>query len=157
VSREVSAALVAGLVLAGAVLALGLGLGGSSEQRENPFAQLADGPTELGEAVVVGKAATGGRSIFGMRVRSQTFSADVQLLAEEACHLVVHGGDPWPSEREECASDVPVAGEIVGLGRRASGESIVGVRVEITRACFDALVPGDGWPPNRPGCPGSDD
>ena len=151
-SRELSAALVAGLVLAAAVLALGLGLGGSSERGENPFAQLADGPTELGEGVVVGKAATGGLSIFGMRFRSQTYSADVQLLAEAGCALSLKGGDPWPSTREECASDVPVAGEIVGLGQTATGESIVGVRVELTRDCYDALTPGDLWPPDRPGC-----
>ena len=48
---------------------------------------------------------------------------------------------------------MPLEGEVAGLGRTGEGNSIVGVRVEITRACYDALVPGDGWPSGRPGCP----
>ena len=117
-SREVSAALVAGLALAAAALALALRLGGSSERGESPFAPVAAGPTDLGEAVVVGKAATGGRSIFGMRFRSQTYSAAVQLLAEAGCDLVVDGVIRGPPRVKSARATCPSRERSSGWVRR---------------------------------------
>lgn len=107
---------------------------------------------ESGAAVVDVVRESGGFSPLGVRIADSTHYAEVQFLTEPGCSALLHSGDPWPSGYEQCPSPVSVVGQVSGLGITASGESLVGVEFKVTRACFDLLRPGMGWPPTLPEC-----
>jgi hypothetical protein len=77
---------------------------------------------------------------------------EVKFLTGPGCSQLIASGDPWPAPYPECASAVPVAGEVGGTGVTVSGDSIVGVRFEVSRACFDRLERGMPWPPDVAEC-----
>jgi hypothetical protein len=110
------------------------------------------GPTGTPVAVVVSTHEDQETSWFGLRRGPTHYLASVQFYAPQDCLPLLSEGDPWPGVASECSTDVPISGVVTGSGSAPTGETIVLVDVELQEGCFDALVPGDTWPPTRPEC-----
>ena len=146
-------------VLAGvAVLVVGLLAlrPGTVEIQHLPPVTLGDpqdvGPSGTSAGVVIAKNQSGGTSLLGLRFGRTTYRVRVQFYAPPGCFGLVEFGDQWPAPFAECSSDIPVAGEVTGLGNAPTGESIIGVDVEVTEACFAEVATGTSWPPNVLAC-----
>lgn len=109
-------------------------------------------PPGPGVAVIASVRASGGFSIFGIRLTDPTYFAEVQFVTEAGCAGLVESGDPWPTPHSQCPGPAEIAGEVSGLGRTASGDALIGVRIEVPKACHRALTPGMGWPPDLQEC-----
>lgn len=105
-------------------------------------------------AFVVSKSASGGFSIFGIRIDQPDRRVSVQFVAPGGCSDAVRTGDPWPPAVDGCATPFPVTGTIAGLGRNPDGTSLVGVDVDVTKACYEATALGTTWPSTIPACSG---
>jgi len=128
----------------------------STETQVFPGVTIGDPPDpgtpEASSAVVVGKQASGGTSLFGLQFGRRTYRVTVQFFAAPGCHQRIDFGDRWPTSVDECSSDVVVEGEVTGLGNAPTGESIVFVDVDVVRDCFDGVAAGVAWPTDLPAC-----
>ncbi len=158
-SREKSIGLVAGTVLAvlgiGALVILA-SLGTYTETSALPQGELPEPGSE--GAFITGKSRSGGTSIVGFHFGRTTHLVNVSFLSDPGCFEQVDVGDPWPTPLAGCTSPLMIAGEIVGGGFAATGESLVQVATEVSGECFAAVETGDPWPPDDPRCvrPSSD-
>ena len=109
-------------------------------------------PPQSGAAVVAYLRETGGFSLFGIRFADSTHHVEVQFLTEGDCSALISGDDPWPTPYPQCTGPVEMVGTVGGLGLDISGRSLVGVEMEVPRACYERLEPGMGWPPDLPQC-----
>lgn len=129
---------------------------GTSEIEYLPSVTLDDpqdlGPSAMSAAVVLGTDQSGGSSFLWLDLGSKTYSVTVQFYAPPGCFELVEFGDQWPVPYPECSSDIPVAGEVTGLGNTPTGESMVAVDVEVARDCFDNVARGSSWPPAVSAC-----
>jgi len=107
---------------------------------------------EAGIAVVASLRQSGGFSPFGLRITESTHYVEVHFITEPGCSVVVDSGDPWPTPYPECSSPVEMVGEVGGLGRTMSGDSLVGVQIKVPGACYDLLERGMTWPSDHPEC-----
>ena len=141
-------AVAAGLVVAG--LALVLLRPGSTEITVDDGPPVV--PPEDGSAVVGGLRASGGLSLFGLRIVDPTHTVEVRFTAGPECAALLSSGDPWPAPHPECTVPVPVTGEVASLGITSTGRSQVGVQFPVTRPCYESLSLGTPWPPDSPEC-----
>jgi hypothetical protein len=144
-----------GVVLVAVVGVIALG-SGSTETGVFPEVTLGD-PSDLGtsgssQAVVIAKNTSGGTALFGLPFGRKTYRIRVQFYTPPGCWPRIDSEDRWPAPFDECASDIAVEGEVAGLGRAATGHSIVAVDVEVAHKCFDAVSAGDSWPSDTPTC-----
>jgi len=51
-----------------------------------------------------------------------------------------------------CSSTLSIEGDISGGGTTATGASVISVDLNIGRSCFNAVEPGDPWPPSSQAC-----
>lgn len=98
-------------------------------------------------ARVISKLETPGRSFLWFRLSDPSYEVTVQFFAPPGCSGSVSFEDPWPSSDPSCATDVPVAGIVSGIGTTQTGESVIAVDVQVNPECFAAVAPGDYWPP----------
>ena len=103
-------------------------------------------------AVVVSKLETPGSSFLWFRRSNPSYEVTVQFFAPPGCSGSVSFEDPWPSSDPVCATDVPVAGIVSGIGTTQTSESIIAVDVQVNPECFAAVEPGDYWP-SAAACP----
>ena len=105
--------------------------------------------------MIVSARTSGGFSIFGIRFSDPTYSVEVQFVSAAGCAELLQSGDPWPATYPQCVGPAEIEGEVAGLGRTASGDSLIGVRIKVPEACHRLLTPGMGWPTDfgecRPG------
>ncbi len=97
-------------------------------------------------ARVISKVETPGRSFLWFRMSDPSYEVTVQFFAPPGCSGSVSFDDPWPTSDPSCATDVPVAGTVSGVGTTQTGESIIAVDVEVDPECFAAVERGDYWP-----------
>ncbi len=109
-------------------------------------------PPEAGAAVVASLRQSGGFSPFGLRITDSTHYVEVQFVTEPGCLALVDSGDPWPMPYPECSSPVEMVGEVGGLGRTLSGDSLVGVQIKVPGDCYNLLERGMTWPSGHPEC-----
>ncbi|MDA1061442.1 MAG: hypothetical protein O2895_00775 [Chloroflexi bacterium] len=149
-SREASTVGAVALIALVVVAVLAIGLGGVRSSIEVRPAL----PETEADAAVVELIESGGLSVLGLRLRSPTYRVRVRLFAPEACLARIDGGLLWPAAHEDCRSDVPIDGVVAGEGRLATGETIVVVEREISRACYEALTAslGASWPVPAEAC-----
>ena len=151
-SRETNVAVIVAVIVVGA-LALLAGRSTYIETEVLPSVTLGDPQdVEPNAAVITGKHQTGGFSIAGLRFGHTTYRISVQFFAGPGCHELVDHGEPWPTPYQDCASAVPITGSISGLGNTGTGESIIGVDVEVAEDCYKAVALGENWPPPAPPC-----
>jgi hypothetical protein len=143
---------VIGALLIGALLSLA-GLSTSTETQALPAVTLGDPQdVEPTTAVITEKRQNGGFSIAGLRFGHTTYRIRVQFYAAPGCYELVDFRVPWPAPHQDCASDVPITGTISGLGIAATGESVIGVDVDVGEDCYKAVARGDTWPPATRTC-----
>jgi hypothetical protein len=123
---------------------------GTTETRDLPNVTL--GPPATSTAVVNAKSQSGGTHFLGFRFGRTTYRVSVLFYAPPGCFGLVEVGDEWPAPVVECSSDVPISGELTGLGIASTGESILAVDAEVTEDCFAQLVRGASWPPGGSAC-----
>jgi hypothetical protein len=129
------------------VAVVGLGLRpGSTETEFFSEVPLPDPLDDPAAAVVVGMYETGGFSLFGLEFGTRTRTVTVQFHAAPGCFDHADFGDPWPAPFEECSSPVTIEGTISGGGIASTGDTIVGVDVEVSADCYDTVGRGDPWP-----------
>lgn len=126
---------------------------GRSETTVLPPLDLPD-PSQVAsdEGLVIARFETGGTEIFGLHFGTVHHRLEVQFYAPEGCYDAIASGDTWPPGIAECTTDVVITGEIAGGGRTATGESIVGVLVDVSAQCYDATPRGALWPLAAPEC-----
>ena len=148
-SRDASIALVAGAIVVAIVVAAGLGAFATTSTSTTTGAQpgqpVPDPPSDSSAGVIFDLHATGGQSIFGVRLRSGTFVAQVGMIVPPECVVLDAAGNEELLTEGICAS-LPVQGELSGGGTTPEGLKLVFVRVEVSRPCFEALAIGDTWP-----------
>jgi len=151
-SRESIAATILGAIVVGVLIVVALAPG-STTIGVGPPIELDDVESlGLNAAVVSAKRESGGSSIFGFTIGRTSHLVAVQFFEDPGCHAVVSSGEPWPTPHEECRNTVPVSGEISGIGITATGQSIIGVELEVSGTCYDTVTPGDSWPTSAPEC-----
>jgi hypothetical protein len=111
---------------------------------------------ESDTALIIGKSQSGGHSILGVHFGKTTYRAHVGLTTGPGCFDLVDDGSPWPAPFEECSSPVAITGEISGGGVAATGESIIGVAVEVNASCYADVIGGEPWPPEETDCVAAD-
>jgi hypothetical protein len=154
-SRESIAAAILGALVVGVLVVVALAPN-STTTEVGPLIELDDVESlGLNAAVVITKHESGGSSIFGFTIRRTSHLLRVQFFDEPGCHAVVSSGEAWPTSHQECRSTVPVRGEISGIGITATGQSIIGVELEVSGTCHDTVTPGDPWPTSAPECASS--
>lgn len=156
VNREIKSVLAIVAAVAVIVLAALALVGGSTEISVSPSVELPPpgevGPTGAPFAVVVSMHEDQETSFFGLRRGQTHYLALVQFYAAPGCLNLIADGDRWPASAGECSTGVPISGVIGGLGVAPTGETIVFVDAEIPEDCYNALEPGDAWPPDSPAC-----
>ncbi len=153
-SRESIAAAILGAIVVGVLIVLAFAPGSRTTTTEVlPPIDLDDvesvGPNE---AVVISKYESGGSSFFGFTIGRTSHLVRVQFFDESGCQAVVSSRELWPTSHEECTSAVPVSGEISATGITATGQSIIGVDLEVSDTCYDTVTPGESWPTSAPEC-----
>jgi hypothetical protein len=103
-------------------------------------------------AVVISKLETPGSSFPWFWRSNPSYEVTVQFFAPTGCSASVSFDDPWPSSDPVCATEVPVAGTVSGIGTVETGESVIAVEVQVSPECFAAVEPGDYWP-SAAACP----
>jgi hypothetical protein len=109
-------------------------------------------PTHSGTAVVAVLHESGGWSLFGVRVADSTPYVEVRFLTQPGCSGKLRSGDTWPTSLPQCSSPIKIVGTVRGLGVTTSGDSVVGVEFEVSRACFELLGRGMAWPTTDAEC-----
>ena len=151
-SRATNTGLIVGVLVVGALIMLAL-LSTSTETEVLSPVTLGDPQdVEPTAAVITGKHESGGFSMLGLRFGHWTYHLSVQFYDAPGCFEVVSFGDPWPTPFQDCSSAVPITGEVSGIGNTATGASIIGVDVEVPEDCYQAVAPGETWPPAAPAC-----
>lgn len=151
-SNRGATALVVVVVLAGLALVF-FGLRTERVVTEAPPEYAYDPATQgdLGPIVVSTKA-TGGFSFFGLQLSEQDHTVSVRFLAPSGCSALLATDDRWPSSASECATPYDVTGVIDGLGTTADGRSLIGVAIDVSPECADAVELGTVWPPDVEAC-----
>ena len=152
VSRETNAGLIVGVLVVGALIVLALRSTSTETEVLAPVTLGDPQDVEPTAAVITGKHESGGFSILGLRFGHRTYRLSVQFYDAPGCFEVVSFGDSWPTPFQDCSSGVSITGEISGIGNTATGESIIGVDVEVSEDCYQAVAPGEMWPPAAPAC-----
>jgi len=133
---------------------------GTTETHDFPDVTISDPgdtqPSGAPAAVVTGKRKSGGTSILGVHFGRETFRVSVQFYVSSACLPLIDFGEVWPAVFPECSSDVAVEGEVSGLGRAPTGETLVVVDIDVGSECFDGVSGGVWWPPDVPACGGAE-
>ncbi len=148
---EIAATVVAAVLLA-MVAAAALG-STSTETSTTPSVTVPD-PQDLGptDTVIVNKRESGGTSILGVRFGTRTYRVGIQFYDKPGCSEAVMSSESWPAVSEACSNRVAVVGAISAIGVAATGESIIGVEIEVSAECYDAATPGEFWPPPEARC-----
>jgi hypothetical protein len=152
VSRESIAAAILGALVVGVLVVVALAPNSTTSEVLPPITLEDPESVEPNAAVVMEKHESGGSSIFGFTIRRTSHFVRVQFFDEPGCHAVVSSSEAWPTSHEECRSTVPVRGEVSGIGITATGQSIIGVDIEVSGTCYDTVTPGDSWPTSAPEC-----
>ena len=151
-SRETNVGVILGVLVVGALVMFAL-RSTSTETEVLPSVTLGDPQdVEPTAAVITEKHESGGFSILGLRFGHTTYRMSVQFYDAPGCWEVVRFGEPWPTPFQDCTSRVAITGEISGIGNIATGESIIGVDVEVPEDCYQAVARGETWPPTAPAC-----
>ena len=150
--RETNAGVIVGVLVVGIVIVFALRSTSTETTVLEPVSLGDPQDFEPTEALVIGKRETGGFSIVGLQFGHVTYRISVQFFAPPGCFERVDSGDPWPTAFAECASAVPVTGNVAGRGTTATGESIIAVEFEVPDECYEAVARGDSWPSAAPGC-----
>ena len=152
-SRESIAAAILGTIVVGVLIVLAFAPGSTTTTEVLPPIDIGDvesvGPNE---AVVISKYESGGSSFFGFTIGRRSHLVRVQFFDQSGCQAVVSSRELWPTSHEECTSAVPVRGEISATGITATGQSIIGVDLEVSDTCYDTVTPGESWPTTAPEC-----
>lgn len=82
-----------------------------------------------------------------MQFGTRSYQVRLQFYESPGCHEAVTSREPWPPPTRDCSKRVAIVGGIVGIGVAATGESIIGVAVEVSADCFQTLVLGEA--PNQ--------
>jgi hypothetical protein len=155
VSRESIAAAILGALVVGVLVVVALAPNSTTTEVGPPI-ELDDVESlEPNAAVVTAKHESGGSSIFGFTIRRTNHFVRIQFFEEPLCHAVVSSGEAWPTSHKECRSTVPVRGDVSAIGITATGQSIIGVELEVSGTCHDTVTPGDPWPTSAPECASS--
>jgi hypothetical protein len=149
-SRDASVAIVAGLILVAAVVAVGVGLSATTKTVSNSGSfqggAIPDPPTDGSFGVIHERQSTPGLTILGIHFHSDTYTVQVAFVAPPECLDVTDSGQETLLSAGEC-EDLPVQGEVVGNGITPDGASLTIVRIEVTEQCFEAITLGEAWPP----------
>jgi hypothetical protein len=149
-TRPIYWVLVALIAVAVVVVAL---RPGTTETQVLPPLDIPDpADAEPGSGLVISRIRTGGTSIFGIEFGSFDHQLEVQLYAPPGCIETIRFGDHWPPGTPECATETVIEGEFVSGGTASTGESIIGVLVDVSADCYDATARGAAWPLTAPEC-----
>lgn len=147
------AAAVAAVIVAVAVAAILVGVAGGSTSVEvgDPSTfdpeSIADGP------VISGKHQTGGRTVFGVRLKAGDRWLTVAVGSTGECIKVDDDGHQVRISDGACSDTGDIAGRILGEGITRTGLHWVQVKVDVDASCFEATSVGDSWPLTDPSCP----
>lgn len=142
------AAVVGVLVLA----ALALGLGGTTvsttiEGGAGPATPI-PADSAAGAFVVQTNESGPAFSIFGLNFGSHRYDVHVGVVPPTGC-----AADPGNRiEASGACAGIAVEGEVSGSGTLQSGEAFLIVTTRVSQECFDALAPGNSWPPAGGAC-----
>jgi hypothetical protein len=153
VNRWSNTGIIAAVIIVIGVLFVGL-RSVRTEVTVEPPISIPDASEDPSAAVVISRLKSGGFSLFGLQFGTVTYSVTVQLYAEPGCYDRIADGGSWPPSISGCDSPVAIEGVISGGGIAATGESIIGVDVEVTGDCYDTIERGDAWPPADVACAG---
>lgn len=111
-----------------------------------------ENPSDLTVAEVAGTSSSTSASFLGIHFGSSTSRVTVLAPAPPGCADAVTTGAAWPADAAVCASPLPITGLVTGLGIAPTGESLVWIDVEVSRACYEAVRHGDAWPHPAAAC-----
>jgi hypothetical protein len=154
-NRDASLAIVVGIILAAVVVAVGVGLTGTTKTTTSSGpsdgGRLAEPPADASFGVIYGLQATPGLNIAGLRLRSSKYSVQVAVIAPSTCLSTDDSGREELIAVGDCAR-LPVHGEVSGGGTTPSGLTLSVVTLEVSQRCFEALTIGEPWPSEASDC-----
>lgn len=151
-SREASLGIVLAVIALAVIVAGAAGAFGVRVTTEVVGGPAPGPPPADGSAgVVVSRHESGGLSIFGLMLRSRTYTLQVSLIPPPGCAVVsTESGETLPADG--ACEGVPASGRVTGGGRTSEGDTIVAVAVEVSKGCYRAVTTGDPWPSTSPEC-----
>lgn len=142
------------MLVAALVLVAGLGVGGLSTRVESEGGhaiQLPDRP-EDGAVVIQAFQKVSGFSLLGIDFTKSRWAAQVMFIPPEGCSLPADGKLVATGP---CAA-VPIEGDVNESGVTVEQLRLWTVEIEIPKACYEALTPGDPWPSPHEACAATD-
>jgi hypothetical protein len=100
---------------------------------------------DSGSALVAAKSEHSGITLLGIVFREPQYDVSVVLTAAEECLAVLADQEVWPPDDAVCKGPIDVAGTVGGLGRAASGYTLVRVTIPITQVCYNSMELGTTW------------
>ncbi len=150
-SREASLGIVVAVIALVVIVAAAAGAFGVRVTTEVSSDPPTGPPPRDGTGLVVGQHQSGGLSLFGLSLRSPTYTLQVALIPPPGCAVVdTESGETLPSGG--ACEGVPASGPVAGGGRTSEGDTIVAVAVEVSKACYQAVENGGPWPSTAPEC-----
>ena len=149
--RDITAGIV--IVFLALVALVGLffgGFGGSTTVTFDSSSPMPP-PTEGDGGLVYGKHETGGTELLGFEVRPRDRWLSVGFVAPAECLERDDEGEQVVLTSGICG-ELPGSGVVEGGGITAQQVEWVIVRVEVSRACFEAVSAGDRWPSDLAKC-----
>ncbi len=150
-SREASLGIVLAVIALVVIVAAAGGAFGVRVTTEVADGPPTGSPPRDGTGLVVGQQQSGGLSLFGLSLRSPTYTLQVALIPPPGCVVVaVDGVETLPADG--ACEGAPASGGVTGGGRTSEGDTIVAVAVEVSKGCYRAVTTGGPWPSTAPEC-----
>jgi len=143
--RDIAAGIIVVFMALVAMIALFLGAFGGSTTVTYDDAASVPAPTESGGGLVYGRHETGGMNVLGVQIRARDRWLSVGFVAPEECLETGDEGAQIVLTSGACG-ELPGSGVVEGGGITTDRVEWVIVRVNVSRACFEAISVGDRWP-----------
>lgn len=152
-NRDAALLVIAGVVVVGLLVAVGLGaVGLSSTTVESGPSNVIEMPPEDGSSgVVFDVRERPGQRFLGIRFSADKHYAHIAMVVPDACIVADADGVETLRDDGECAN-LPVRGELTGGGTTGEGGRLAIMSIGVSRACFEALSPGEEWPSSIEAC-----
>lgn len=153
-SRDIIGAAVVGLLVLAALAMFGSGLVGVTSRTETTAPVPLPEPPRDGAAGLVEAKRVEPHSLWGFTWGRKSHAITVRTVVPPGCESLLGGDEPDGGRLQDCPA-ILFIGEPVGEGRTMFGDRLAGLRLEVSRACFEAVNVGDPWPNKFEECAGS--
>jgi hypothetical protein len=109
-------------------------------------------PHSDGTGVVYGRRESGGMSFVGVRLAARDYTVDVAFVPPAGCVPTLDDDREMRLDATGSCAAAPASGPVAGSGRTPLGETLMIVRVKVSKECYEAVAPGRAWPLSTAEC-----